>query len=89
MRLLHFPVPARQPGTNGRPPRHGRGFALADPATWPEPAVTTATATTRYGTAARSRSADTEPEPDTLTFVVGGPDVGFMMMLAGPVTAGP
>ena len=50
-RVLHFPVPARQPGTNGRPPRHGRQFALADPATWPEPAVTTATATTRYGTA--------------------------------------
>jgi hypothetical protein len=51
-RVLYFPVPARQPGTNGRPPRHGRGFALADPATWPEPAVTTATQTTRYGTAA-------------------------------------
>ena len=27
-------------------------FALADPATWPDPAVTTTTATTRYGTAA-------------------------------------
>src|SRR6266481_3689480 len=51
-RVLHFPVPARQPGTNGRPPRHGREFALADPATWPGPAVTTTTATTRYGTAA-------------------------------------
>src|SRR2546430_9405075 len=50
-RGLHFPVPARQPGTNGRPPRHGRQFALADPATWPEPAVTTATATTPDGTA--------------------------------------
>ena len=50
-RVLHFPVPARQPGTNGRPPRHGRQFALSDPATWPEPAVTTTTATTRYGTA--------------------------------------
>src|SRR5690348_9581614 len=50
-RVLHFPVPARQPGTNGRPPRHGRQFALADPATWPEPAVTTTTAATRYGTA--------------------------------------
>ena len=37
-RVLHFPVPARQPGTNGRPPRHGREFALADPATWPDPA---------------------------------------------------
>jgi hypothetical protein len=50
-RVLHFPVPARQPGTNGRPARHGREFALAVPATWPDPAVTTTTATTRYGTA--------------------------------------
>ena len=51
-RVLHFPVPARQPGTNGRPPRHGQEFALADPATWPDPAVATTTETTRYGTAA-------------------------------------
>jgi hypothetical protein len=51
-RVLHFPVPARQPGTNGRPPRHGREFALPDPATWPDPAVTTSTQTARYGTAA-------------------------------------
>jgi hypothetical protein len=50
-RVLRFPVPARQPGTQGRPARHGREFALADPASWPPPAVTTATATTRYGTA--------------------------------------
>ena len=50
-RVLHFPVPARQPGTHGRPPRHGREFALPDPATWPDPAVTAATQTTRYGTA--------------------------------------
>jgi hypothetical protein len=50
-RVLHFPVPARQPGTQGRPRRHGREFALADPATWPQPPVTTTTATTRYGTA--------------------------------------
>ena len=50
-RVLHFPVPARQPGTNGRPPRHGRELSLADPATWPAPPVTTATETTRYGTA--------------------------------------
>jgi hypothetical protein len=51
-RVLHFPVPARRPGTTGRPPRHGRAFALAGPATWPDPAVTTTTQTTRYGTAA-------------------------------------
>ena len=51
-RVLRFPVPPRQPGTNGRPPRHGREFALADPATWPDPAVTTTTDTTRYGIAA-------------------------------------
>ena len=51
-RVLQFPVPRRQPGAHGRPPRHGAEFALADPATWPDPAVTTTTATTRYGTAA-------------------------------------
>ncbi|HXZ75416.1 MAG TPA: NF041680 family putative transposase [Streptosporangiaceae bacterium] len=50
-RVLHFPAPPRRAGTNGRPPRHGREFALAGPATWPGPAVTTTTQTTRYGTA--------------------------------------
>ena len=50
-RVLHFPVPERRPGTQGRPRRHGGEFALADPATWPQPPVTTTTATTRYGTA--------------------------------------
>jgi hypothetical protein len=51
-RVLHFPVPARPPGTQGRPRKYGREFALADPATWPQPPVATTTATTRYGTAA-------------------------------------
>ena len=37
-RVLHFPVPARRPGTPGRPSRHGRELALADPATWPRAA---------------------------------------------------
>jgi len=50
-RVLHFPAPARAPGVNGRPRRHGSEFALADPATWPQPPVTTRTRTTRYGTA--------------------------------------
>ena len=50
-RVLHFPVPPRRPGAPGRPRRHGREFALADPATWPGPAVTTTTVTSRYGTA--------------------------------------
>jgi DDE superfamily endonuclease len=50
-RVLHFPVPPRQPGAQGRPRRHGHEFALADPGTWPAPAVTTTTVTSRYGTA--------------------------------------
>jgi hypothetical protein len=50
-RVLHFPIPPRRCGANGRPPRHGRELALADPATWPDPAVTITTQTTRYGTA--------------------------------------
>ena len=43
---------AAAPARHRRPPRkHGREFALADPATWPAAAVTTITETTRYGTA--------------------------------------
>jgi len=30
-RVLHFPVPQRRPGTNGRPLRHGRAFASPTP----------------------------------------------------------
>jgi hypothetical protein len=50
-RVMYFPAPPRQPGTNGRPPRHGAALRLADPGTWPIPTVATATQTTRYGTA--------------------------------------
>ncbi len=50
-RVLHLRPPPRRPGTFGRPPKHGREFALAKPATWPEPQITTSTDTTRYGTA--------------------------------------
>src|SRR6516225_4285146 len=35
----------------GRPRKHGGELALADPATWPAPQITTSTATSRYGTA--------------------------------------
>jgi hypothetical protein len=50
-RVLRLPKPARASGTNGRPPKHGPTFALAKPATWPEPEHTTTTETTRYGKA--------------------------------------
>jgi len=50
-RVLYLPPPARQPGDVGRPPKHGAEFALAKPATWPAPRITTSTDTTRYGTA--------------------------------------
>lgn len=50
-RVMYFPAPPRPAGTNGRPLRHGAALKLADPGTWPVPAVTTATQTTRYGTA--------------------------------------
>jgi hypothetical protein len=54
-RVLYFPAPpGRRDGKPGRPPRHGNEFRLADPATWPGPAVTTFTQTARYGTAAAS-----------------------------------
>src|SRR5690242_3857173 len=50
-RVMYFPAPPRQPGTNGRPIRHGAAFKLAVPATWPAPAAAACTQTTRYGTA--------------------------------------
>src|SRR5579863_2533642 len=50
-RVTYFPAPPRLPGTNGRPVRHGAALKLADPKTWPAAAVSTATETTRYGTA--------------------------------------
>jgi hypothetical protein len=50
-RVMQLPVPPRPPGTTGRPRKHGSELALADPATWPAPQVTTSTQTTRYGTA--------------------------------------
>jgi hypothetical protein len=57
-RVMYFPAPARAPGTNGRPPRHGPALRLADPGTWPGPAVSTSAETARYGpvtAAARAR----------------------------------
>jgi DDE superfamily endonuclease len=53
-RVMYFPappLPARPAGTGGRRPRHGAVLKLADPLTWPAPAVTTVTGTVRYGTA--------------------------------------
>lgn len=50
-RVLYFPAPAKAPGAVGRRPKHGNEFAMARPETWPAPAHTTTTATTRYGAA--------------------------------------
>jgi hypothetical protein len=50
-RVMWLPAPSRQPGTTGRPRKHGRELALADPAAFPDPRVTTSTVTSRYGTA--------------------------------------
>ena len=50
-RVMYFRAPPRRPGTNGRPLRHGTALKLADPGTWPVPAVATVTQTIRYGAA--------------------------------------
>ena len=50
-RVMKLPAAPRQPGTMGRPRKHGRELALAHPATWPGPQITTSTVTSRYGTA--------------------------------------
>jgi len=50
-RVMYFPAPARLPGANGRPVRHGAAFKFSGERSWPAPAVTAVTETTRYGTA--------------------------------------
>jgi hypothetical protein len=50
-RVMQLPAPPRPPGTVGRPRKHGGEVALADPATWPDPQITTSTVTSRYGMA--------------------------------------
>jgi DDE superfamily endonuclease len=50
-RVMWLPAPPRQPGAMGRPRKHGRELALADPAACPDPQITTTTVTSRYGTA--------------------------------------
>jgi DDE superfamily endonuclease len=47
-RVMLLPAPPRQPGTNGRPRKHGRDLALSDAGTWPDPQVTTSTATSLF-----------------------------------------
>jgi hypothetical protein len=56
-RVLRFPAPPRQPGVRGRGIRHGARFEFTNPQTWPTPAHTTITDTSRYGTA-QARSWD-------------------------------
>src|SRR5690242_12720160 len=51
---MYFHAPGREPGTRGRPARHGAALKLADPGTWPGPAAATVTQTARYGTARAS-----------------------------------
>jgi pimeloyl-ACP methyl ester carboxylesterase len=50
-RAMRLPAPPRLLGSVGRPRKRGGELALADPATWPVPQVTTTTCTSRYGTA--------------------------------------
>ena len=42
-RVMQLPAPPRQPGTIGRPRKHGGELALSDPATSPDPHVSTST----------------------------------------------
>jgi hypothetical protein len=53
-RVMQLSAAPRQAGTRGRPRKHGGEIALADPATWPAPQITTSTLTSRYGTAVTS-----------------------------------
>jgi hypothetical protein len=49
-RCFYADPPARPPGTNGRPRRHGAKFNCADPTTWPAPTATLVCHDDQYGT---------------------------------------
>lgn len=50
-RVLYFPPPPQPPGKVGRKPKRGAEFKFADEGTWPAPARTTTSASSRYGQA--------------------------------------
>ncbi|GHE78799.1 hypothetical protein GCM10018785_53690 [Streptomyces longispororuber] len=51
-RVMRLPKPPRvYDPKGGRPPKHGPEFRFTKPETWPEPAITTVTDTTKYGKA--------------------------------------
>ena len=50
-RVMYSPPSQRQADASGRPARHGAAFRFDDQRSWPGPAVTTSTATSRYGDA--------------------------------------
>jgi hypothetical protein len=50
-RVLRFAPPPRPAGSRGRSIRHGARFSFIDPPSWPAPAQTSTTHTTRYGLA--------------------------------------
>jgi hypothetical protein len=49
-RVFYTDPPEPEPGTRGRPRRHGDRVKLADPGTWPEPDEETRATDPRYGT---------------------------------------
>ena len=48
---MWLPAPPRQPGARGRPRKRGLEMTLADPASCPDPQITTTTVTSHYGMA--------------------------------------
>ncbi|MDF3040007.1 MAG: hypothetical protein K0Q71_2713, partial [Thermomicrobiales bacterium] len=55
------------PKWTGRPPRHGRKFACADPATWPEPTTEHACEDAQYGHVRVRAWAGLHPKQQTRT----------------------
>jgi hypothetical protein len=69
-RVLRFPAPQRIAGQVGRPAKHGGEFALARPATWPEPVRETSAQSARYGRA-RCRLGSAAPPADPAYLLAG------------------
>ena len=82
-RVLRRAVPARVPGTRGRPCRHGGEFVFGDPDTWGSPDVEISTNTRLYGPA-RVRAWD-RLHPRLTHRTAWTEHVGYLPVLEGTV----
>ncbi|MGW9033188.1 NF041680 family putative transposase [Streptomyces sp. NPDC055722] len=83
-RVLYFPPPPQPAGKVGRKPKRGAEFKFEDNTTWPAPARTTMSATSRYGQAVATSWDRLQPVLTRRSAWAGHP-AGELPVIAGTV----